>query len=111
MGTEQRSPCWLVVFWPFSEPRTGFGEDASTTKPAVIVRNDAVSVNTQSPKSDPIKTASVSLKITNFQYDQNIRPNDYMAVWMCNWESDIDAIVKYLVTGQGQQPNGFTSSL
>lgn len=110
-GKHDQSPSWVVVFWCCDEPRTGFNENKLKIRERIIIINDAVSVNVGSNKADHIKTASVNLKITDAQYDERVRPNDYMAVWMCRWESDADEIVNKLINGKGTDLNSFMSGL
>lgn len=117
-GHHQISPSWAVIFWPCNEPRTGFHpgdphdtQDKIQVGSPVVVLNDCVSVSVNRSKADHIKTATMTLKLTDYRYDQNIKPNDYVSIWMCEWEDDINAVVNSITGGQGVDPNYFNSGL
>jgi hypothetical protein len=112
--THQMSPSWLVVFWSFDEPRVGIKVGTSDTgkmvmKKPLIVMNDAVSVRVSSSKRSPTKSASIRLKLSDIAYDEKVRPQDYVGIWMCQWQEDIDRIVGLIQ--KGQAANDYNSGL
>jgi hypothetical protein len=107
------SPSWVVAFWTYEEPRAGIGDPESKLKieKQIVVINDAISVNVSRSKASHIKSASIQLKITDVQYDKELSPNDYVAIWMCRWEDEANAIAQALQSKSTTQLNGFNSGL
>lgn len=89
------SPSWLIAFVPFDEPSSSYTaslSDAMKTKKPIVIQNDCVSVSINRGKGSFMKTASLSLKITDVFFQNAIACGDKVFIWMSNHQEDMDKI-------------------
>jgi len=100
--THQTSPDWLVVIWRFQDPRVGYKatnvEPLSLTFP-IIIRSDAISVGVNRPKGSYKKQANIQLLLTDLNYINEVKPYDYVGIWMANSADKIDEIEQAFSSG------------
>ena len=95
---ESRSSYWTVAFVRYNNPIGAYSsdQDKTSTKPLLIVENDAISVQISAPKNHFGKMASISLKVTNINYSVAVNNGDWMFIWMHERKEDADRIVNQL---------------
>lgn len=89
------SPSWVICFVPFDEPASSYTSslaDAMKTKKLIVVQNDCVGVTVSRPKGSFIKSASLSMKITDIFFQNAIATGDKVFIWMGNHQEDMDKI-------------------
>lgn len=93
--SHQVSPGWLVYFVRYTQPVSSFnplGGSKSTlfdTKP-LIVKNDCTSIQINNSKSSFAKTCSLTMKVTNVNYQAALAPGDWVAIWISNDQAKTD---------------------
>lgn len=87
--SHQTSPGYVLTFVRLENRDTvNYKLDSQTTRKPLVVVNDAVSINIQYSKSNPIPTLSCILKQGDLNYITAIAPGDYVLANMVNWEKD-----------------------
>lgn len=97
--SHQINPSWLVYFVKFVEPVSIFnskanGKTKSSLKDTstIIVTNDCIGISISNPKASFAKTCNLTMKITNFNYQSELAPGDWVTAWVSNSQSDIDSL-------------------
>lgn len=110
----QVSPSWLVIILPFEEPAASYNPDlnqAMKTKPAIVIQNDAISISVSRPKNSFAKTASVSVKLTDTNYQNACSTGDWIFIWMSDYQEDIDRLVSIFYGASRGSLNDWESGL
>ena len=99
--SHQTSPAYVLTFTRYRNRDTVNyeAESLGTRKPLVVV-NDAVSVNVQYSKSNPLPTFSCVLKQGDLNYLTAIHPGDYVVVNMVNWKEKAMEIRERALAGK-----------
>lgn len=110
----EASPSWCVCIIPFQEPVSSFAtdvENAMVTKRPIIIENDAIQVSVSRPKGSFAKTASITVKISDVYYQNACSNGDWIAIWMSDWQEDIDRIITKLQSNATSGLNDWESGL
>ena len=89
IDSHQTSPGYVLTFIRYTNRDTTNYTGVTqldTRKPFVVV-NDAVSVDVNYSKSNPVPTMSCSLRQGDINYLTAVSPGDYVIVNMVNWET------------------------
>jgi hypothetical protein len=108
------SPSWVVCFIPFDEPASSYTSslsDAMKVKKPIVIQNDCVSVTITRSKSSFIKTANLSLKISDIYFQNAVATGDRVFIWMSNHQEDMDEIAGRLNGNLGGSLNDWSSGL
>ena len=118
IDSHQRSPSWCIAVSSFKRPAAMYNAGETgiyDTKKLLVIENDAIEVNISRPKSGFGKTANITLKVTDVNYQNQIAPGDWIFIWMSDWQEDIDGIIDALYNlsdkSKAMKLNGFNSGL
>lgn len=101
--SQQTSPAYVLTFVRFSNRDVYNYKSTSsleTREPPLAVINDAVSINIQNTKSNPIPTLNCILRQGDVNYLTAISPGDFVIANIVNWEKKAVEIRQRSVDGK-----------
>jgi len=109
---KDRNPSWCVAFVRFKTPGAMFRgeEDAFAERSLLVVENDCVDVQTNAPKGSFQKSATITMKLGEIDYQNAVAPGDWVFVWMASTQDSIDNILDDLMGPNGAGPRSLRQS-
>lgn len=113
--SHQTSPGYVLCFTRLSyrdvynyTDRTSTSQALETRKPLIVI-NDAISINIQYSKSNPVPTFSCVLMQGDINYMTAVHPGDYLTVNLVNWGDKVKELRDRIENGDriNRKQDGF----